>query len=274
MKKRFLYTLIFIGLFQSATAQIVYDSFNETRVINGQSTEITDQGILKFLIQHRFGRLKDGLDEFFGLDQASIRLGLDYGICDKFMIGIGRSSYNKTVDGYLKYRVFQQKTSFPLSIAIHAGATYDDQMKSTSERDIKPSYRLSYISQVLISSKINSRLSLQIQPVYIHKNLVATPEDDNDIFALGAATRIKLSKIYSLNFEYFYNFSETSFVTYNPFSVSFEVETKGHFFSFVYSNSLGMTEDSFITETTDTWGNGEIHLGFNITRVFNVNHHR
>lgn len=275
--QQLMFKLLYIPLLfivPAANGQLVYDTFNETRVVNGQSTEITDQGIMKFIVQHRFGRIKDGFEEFFGIDQATVRLGLDYGITKDFMLGIGRSSYNKTYDGYLKYRIKQQTTDFPLSLTAHAGATIDGQLKSNEVQSIEFSNRLSYIGQLLISSKLHDRISLQIQPVYIHKNLVDTPLDDNDIFALGAATRIKLSKVYSINMEYYYDFSESSYTKYNSFSLSFDVETKGHFFSVIYTNSQGMTEDAFITESLDTWENGEMHIGFNITRVFNVNHRR
>ena len=38
-----------------------------------QSVEMTSGGELSFIIGHRFGKISDGLDEFFGLDQATIR---------------------------------------------------------------------------------------------------------------------------------------------------------------------------------------------------------
>ncbi len=79
-------------------------SFKTTRVINGHSTENTARGVLDFKIGHRFGTLEEGVSNFFGLDQASIRLGFDYGITDRLMVGIGRSSYQKTVDGFAKYK--------------------------------------------------------------------------------------------------------------------------------------------------------------------------
>ncbi|NQZ78087.1 MAG: hypothetical protein HRT61_18580, partial [Ekhidna sp.] len=57
-------------------------TFKGTRVINGHSIETRTNGVLEFIISHRFGALNTGYEEFWGLDFANIRLGLEYGITD------------------------------------------------------------------------------------------------------------------------------------------------------------------------------------------------
>jgi hypothetical protein len=82
----------------------IYNTFGGTHLINGQTIETINKKTMAMIISHRFGRVNGGWREFFGLDQASIRLGFEYGILDNLTVGLGRSNYNKTFDGYVKYR--------------------------------------------------------------------------------------------------------------------------------------------------------------------------
>ena len=107
----------------------------------------------------------------------------------------------------------------------------------------------------------------------MHRNLVATELDPNDIWAMGAGGRMKLSKRISLNAEYYYMANPKKYMSqtiYNPLSVGIDIETGGHVFQLIFTNSLAMIEKGFIGETTGSWGKGDIHFGFNISRVFTV----
>ena len=107
--------------------EYVYNAFKSTRVIMAPSMEMLSPGVLDFRILHRFGRVNGGAYEFFGLDgPATVRLGLDYGITDDLMVGIGRSTFNKELDGFIKYRLIQQATgqkASPVSLIAIAGST-------------------------------------------------------------------------------------------------------------------------------------------------------
>src|SRR5688572_30526328 len=83
-------------------------TFKGTRLVNGHTIETKNAGSLEFIFQHRFGSLDGGLYEMFGLDEAYVRLGLDYGITDRLSVSIGRNSADKIMDGYLKYKVLRQ----------------------------------------------------------------------------------------------------------------------------------------------------------------------
>ena len=113
------------SLQDSATKkEYVSGAFKSSRVINGHSIEMLGKGVLDLRILHRFGPVNQGVNQFFGLDQASMRLGFDYGITKNFTVGIGRTTTNKELDGFLKYRLVQQSKgpgSFPLSIVLVAG---------------------------------------------------------------------------------------------------------------------------------------------------------
>lgn len=254
-------------------------SFKSTRVINGHSLENTARGVLDFRISHRFGYVNSGVDGFFGLDDATIRLGLDYGITDRLMVGIGRSSYQKTVDGFTKYKILRQCTSgcsMPITLSFLATSSI-----TTLQTEQLPWYdptrtdyfthRLAYTFQVILGRKFNENLSLQLNPGLVHRNLVGRAEEANDVIHISAAGRFKLTKRLALTTEYFYILPDQIDAKYhNSFSVGVDIETGGHVFQLQFTNSTGMFERSFITETEGQWGKGDIRYGFNISRVFTV----
>lgn len=252
-------------------------TFKSTRIMNGHSIERMPSGQLDFRISHRFGRLNTGPYEFFGLDQSSIRLGLEYGITDWLMVGAGRSSNKKTFDGFIKLSPLRQSTggrNMPVSVSFFSSVALETVKWSDPERTNYFSSRLSYSSQLLIARKISQTFSFQLTPAYVHRNLVAAEIDPNDLWAIGAGGRMKLTSRISLNAEYFYllNADNTymSQPVYNPLSVGFDIETGGHVFQLIFTNSLSMTEKGFIGETTGRWLKGDIHFGFNISRVFTL----
>jgi hypothetical protein len=257
--------------------EFVRGTFKGTRVINLQSVEKVAPGALQFLIQHRFGPINGGAYQLYGLDQATIRFALEYGITKFLMAGIGRSSFGKTYDGFVKASLIRQSkgsNSIPFSL-LYFGSTALNTLK-WADPGIKNyfSSRLSYTHQIIIGSKVNESFSIEIVPTLIHKNLVEAANDPNGIYAIGAGLRYKLSKRMSLNMEYVYRIppkdkSAPSYVNYyNSFSLGLDIETGGHVFQLHLTNSLPMIEKGFIAETSERWGNGGIHLGFNISRDF------
>lgn len=251
-------------------------TFKSTRVLNGHSIERMPAGQLDFRISHRFGTLNQGAYNFFGLDQANTHLSLEYGIWNWLMVGVGRGTFEKTFDGFIKFSVLRQSTgevNMPVSASILTSAALNSLKFTATDRTNYFSSRLTYTAQLLVARKISQALSLQLAPTYLHRNLVPTELDPNDLFAAGAGGRIKLTKRISLNAEYYYivnpknNMSQT---LYNPLSVGFDIETGGHVFQLILTNSLGMIEKDFIGQTTGTWKRGDIHFGFNISRVFTL----
>lgn len=257
-------------------------AFKANRVVNGHSIENTAKGVLDTKFSHRFNPLRQGIYDIFGLDGASIRIGADYGVTDRFMIGFGRSTYEKTIDGFAKYKILRQCSgakNIPVTLAYVIDAQLRTVKFSDLERDNKFSDRLFYTHQLLIGRKFNSNFSLQIMPTLLHRNLTATPTDKNDVFSMGIAGRIKLTKRVALNAEYYYvpeGQIETPYV--NSLSVGFDIETGGHVFQLHFTNAAYMTYKGFMTETTEDWffkgGDGKtlsgIRFGFNISRVFTL----
>ncbi len=257
---------------QETSNEIVTSIFKGTRILNGHSVENRKKQELEFIISHRFGRVNLGFDELFGLDQANIRFAFEYGLNDNLTIGIGRSSFEKTFDSFLKYSLIHQtkgEKSFPFAISLFgsiAAKTIKDY-PPTDKRTFAES--LFYVGQVLIARKVSSDFSVQLTPTYIHRNTVKIAEDPYDIFALGFGSRLKLSKRVSLNSEYFHAFNESmSINARNSLSFGVDIETGGHVFQLILSNSITMIEKSFIAETTGNFFGGDIHFGFNLSRTF------
>lgn len=254
------------------TKNIVTSTFKGTRIINGHSIENRKDKELEFIISHRFGAINLGFDELFGLDQSNIRFALEYGLNDNLTAGFGRSSFEKTYDVFLKYSLLKQKRgekSFPFAVSLFgsvAAKTLKDY-DPADKRTFKES--LFYVGQVLIARKVSPSFSFQITPTYVHRNSVKLAADPHDIFAVGLGTRIKLSKRVSFNSEYFYALDHlSSLKTTNSMAFGVDIETGGHVFQLILSNAITMIEKSFITETTGNFFEGDIHLGFNISRTF------
>jgi hypothetical protein len=249
--------------------------FKSTRVIMSHSIQMLKPGVLDFLILHRFGNVNRGLYELFGLDQATFRLAFDYGITKDLTIGIGRSSYKKELDGFLKYRIIQQETgqnALPISMVVVGGITLNTLRFADPARKNYFSSRLGYYAQVLAGRKFSEAFSLQLMPTIVHQNLVTNSKDPNDLFAAGIGGRIKLSKRISLNADYYYviNKNEQLENFHNPLSIGFDIETGGHVFQLHFTNAIGMNERVFLTETINDWADGDIQFGFNISRAFQI----
>src|SRR5687767_10921437 len=256
------------------TTEYATASFKTNRVINLHSLENTSYGVLDVKISHRFGFINGGAYELFGLDESTIRLGLDYGISERFTIGIGRSSFEKTYDGFLKYKVLRQSTginNMPLTLAVLGTAAIQTLKWTNPDRDNLFSSRLSYVGQLIIGRKFSNSISFQISPTIVHRNLVATAAEENDVYAIGFGGRVKLHKRFSLNAEYIYVLPDQLDPAYrNSLSLGFDIETGGHVFQLHFTNSTSMIEKGFVAESTGDWADGGIHFGFNISRVFTI----
>jgi len=256
---------------QSSSKEFVTNAFKSSRVINGHSMEFIGKGVLDFRILHRFGRANVGVSEWFGLDQASMRMGFDYGLGKNLTIGIGRCTFKKEVDGFLKLRLVSQKTNgTPFSVIVVTGMSVYTFKNTDPLHDVTFSSRAGYYYQSIIGRKFSRKFSLQLSPTIVHRNEVEAG-DVNDTYAIGIGSRFKLSKRTALVVDYFPVLNRpSSSDTRNSLSLGFDIETGGHVFQLHFSNSTGMNERAFITDTHDSWGKGEVRFGFNLSRVFTV----
>lgn len=261
---------------EEATTDYTTASFKTNRVVNGHSIENTAAGVLDFKISHRFGPVRNGVYDLFGLDGAGIRIGLDYGITDRLMIGVGRNSKEKIIDGFAKYKILRQssgKKNVPVTLSYLVDAQIKTIKFPDPTRENYFSSRLYYTHQLLIGRKFNDYFTLQLMPTLVHRNLVETRAEKNDVLAMGVASRIRLTRRVTLNAEYYYVLPDQIKSIYtNVFSVGFDIETGGHVFQLHFTNSSDMSYKGFITETSEKWFGdmSGVRFGFNISRVFTI----
>ncbi|MCC7297791.1 MAG: hypothetical protein IT244_05610 [Bacteroidia bacterium] len=250
-----------------APVEKVQNSFKTTKVINLQSLEVTDAGVFDFKVNHRFGPVNSGAYNAFGLDGAITRIGGEYGVIPNLMVGMGRSSFEKTIDGYFKYRFMHQRSdnSVPFTALLLGSAAYRNVNFSFPITTVE---RMAYAAQLILGRKFTDGFSLQLSPSVSHYNM-ASVEVPNTQYALGIAMRQKLSTRTTLNLEYIPVFSEKG-KYYNSISFGFDIETGGHVFQLHFTNSTGNNEANFISRTDGEWSTAGFRFGFNISRVFTI----
>jgi hypothetical protein len=260
---------------ESSGSDFTTATFKSTRLINGHSIEMRPGGVLEFVISHRFGTLNGGINELYGLDESQIRIALEYGLSDKINVGFGRSSFLKTLDGFVKYKILRQGTgsgTAPISLVGLGSSTIKTGPTAFTVPDRagnKFTHRMAYTFQLLAARKVNSNFSVQLMPTLVHQNIVSQKVQKNDILALGIGGRHKLTQRLAFNVEYYHQLTE-HIGTENTLAVGLDIETGGHVFQLHFTNTRAMNNKGFITETTGNWGDGDIHFGFNVSRVFNV----
>jgi hypothetical protein len=261
---------------ESTQSEVVYATFKGTQLINASTNETPGEGVLQFMMAHRFGSFNDDyLYNFFGLDNAQVRMQLDYGVTDRLNIGIGRSSFLKVADGFIKYQLLQQQKgtkTVPVSITLHSSTNYRSA-RYTDGIDHAVSDRLSYMHQAIIARKWNRKLSTLVSPSVVHFNLVPTAQDPNTTAHITLGARYKISNRMALTGEstLLSNREFSSGERYTtPFALGVDIETGGHVFQLHISNTRAMNGPYWMARNPYSSSNGGLFLGFNISRVFTV----
>jgi len=242
-------------------------AFKGLQIVTLQTTKMPAKNEYYFVVSHRFGTVKDGISEFFGLDKATTKIGGVYGITNWLSVSASRHTLLKVYETGLKYRLARQNADFPVDIVGYNTLDINTFLEKENYPKIEFGDRLTYITQVLISRKFSEKLSFELIPSYIHKNLYNPALENDNQFSLGAGGRMKLTKRLSLNMEYVQNFDKPSFYT-NPLSIGLDIDTGGHVFQLLFTNSQAMTEGGYITNAAGDWGKGDFFFGFNLYRVF------
>jgi hypothetical protein len=252
----------------TASSIPVQATFKATRIVNSQSIELTRPKTLEFMILHRFGSMGNGFYDLFGMDEAAIRFDLKYGINDRISLGAGRSSLNKTYDIFTKLKILKQTSggsSFPFSLALFSKIEI-----STINQDLPINDQLTFDIQVLAARKFNPSISVQVMPTFIHRNLVQTAEDSNDLLSFGIGGRVKVTRRVSINADTFFPLGERDESFKQSWGLGCDIETGGHVFQLMITNVQGSFESEYIENATGTFDELNLFLGFNITRVFSL----
>lgn len=256
--------------------------FKSLKIVNFESTKLANKKDFYLIIAHRFGSVKNGIDDFFGLDYSVTQIKFIYGITDWLNVGIARSSKDKKYGLHAKYRLKPQvENGFPVSIVGYNLITVNTSLKDDNYPNIDFQDKLTYTSQILVSRKFNENLSLLVAPSYIHENLATRSyvvqdegstiayDEENDQFAIGLGGRYKISKRVSINLDYGIHLNRNSNSVYNnPLSIGADIETGGHVFQMHFTNAQAMFEEGFITQGEGDWADGDFFFGFNLVRVF------
>lgn len=251
---------------------LVEATFKGSRIINGHSVITRKKGAFEFLIAHRFGRLNSGAYELFGIDNANVRFGFEYGLDDRLTLGFGRNSFQKTYDGFAKWALLRQqkgKRNIPVSVTWFSSVAWKSLRDPATDELPEFSTTLSYVHQLFIAQKVNKNFSWQLSPSIVHFNFVE--QDQSNVLPLvGIAARHKVGPRISINAEYFIRLAaaDEPAEMYNPIAIGVDIETGGHVFQLQLTNARSMVEKGFLRETTGDFFSGDIHFGFNLTRVF------
>lgn len=254
----------------SKEKQIETSAFKGLQICNMQSTKLVSKGEWYVLISHRFGDLTEGFENFFGLDNAETKIGGIYGATDWLSFGVSRHTYNKIFELTAKYKLAnQEKEGFPFAIVGYNTMDINSKLNTDEYPNLKFNNRLAYSTQLLISRKFSEKFSLEITPIYIHKNIYDPITENKNQFLIATGGRYKFRKRMSLNLEYAARINapeQTQF--HNPLTVGVDIETGGHVFQMVFSNSQPMNDVSAFTNAAGKWNGGSLYFGFNLYRVF------
>jgi hypothetical protein len=259
----------------------VIAAFKGLKVVNFESTKLANKNDFYLIVSHRFGTVKNGFDDLFGLDQSVTQIKFIYGINEWLNLGFARSSNYQKYGLHAKYRLFNQTDKFPVTIVGYNLLTANTSLKDDQYPNIDFGDKLTYTTQVIFSRKFNENFSMILSPTYIHENLATRSieimedgttmnyDEENDQFAIGVGGRYKLSKRVSINADYGIHLNRNSNSNFkDPLSIGLDIETGGHVFQVHFTNAQGMFEESFIVNGNGDWGDGDFFFGFNLSRVF------
>lgn len=253
----------------------VYETFRTYYLLNGHTTEMIAKRDLLLNISHRFnGYTSEGIQELFGLDgSANIRLELMYGLTENLDVGFGRSSFFKTYDGTVKYRLVQQiEQGVPFSLVLLGNtAIRTHEWSELEAASLERKHRISYQVQAMVSSKVSEFLSIQLMPTYIHRNLVEELEEENGIMSLGAGASVKFAPSVAFKVEYYHRFSEANIGAkslHHAVGFGIDIANERHSYQLHFTNNTGLIGQEFIPNTHDNFWNNQIHFGFRIVRRF------
>lgn len=253
-------------------SQYELPAFKAMQIGNLQSTKIADKKDLYLIVSHRFGPFAEGIDNFFGLDGANTKIQFAYSFWDGVQFSLSRDSFEKTYSGSAKIRLKKQSSKFPLNIVAYGSTDIASQLKTQFNPGLRFKDRVSITAQILASRRISKNISLLIAPTFVRQNNLQKFNNTGDLnlnqFIVGMGGRVKISKRMSINADYAINLSrhENSIFS-NPLTLGLDIETGGHVFQLVFTNSKASNDSGFLTRTEGKWFN-DVAFGFNIVRVF------
>jgi hypothetical protein len=260
----------------NTSGNIIDKTFPAIQIFNHPTTDVLPRGEMKLYIGHRMGEIGTGLDGLFGLFTANSRFGADLGLFKTITIGIGSTSQSKLYDGYIKWQIVNQGwKNMPVSIALFSNATIQaGDLGYPTTVTTETWQRMTYTSELMFSRKFGNRISAQIMAAYVHRNMTATINDKNEVFAAGLAANFKITNVWHIAAEYSYvPKGQVELEGFRGSQLSFGVQIHSgprHVFQLFFSNSAGINEGTVLTQSTGGHGFKHLHLSFNLPTTFKI----
>ncbi len=256
-------------LFAQDEAAPVMPAFETLTLVDAQTTASPYKGQFMLEIQHRFSEIKEIKDIFGIYGSANTRIGLSYGISDKLMLGFGTTRKNMLQDLEWKYAILTQTSKLPISLSYHGNAVLDarDQKFFGPEEDFQFAYRMSYLNELIISSRIGDKVSLQVVPTFVWFN--AVPEGySNANASINFGGRFQVLGFSSIILEYEQPLIDTETNVYPNLAFGVEIGTSTHSFRVFASNYDYIVRNQNIAFNPNNPWDGDFRFGFNITIRF------
>ena len=240
------------------------------------------------MIQHRFGNIENGKDLFGIFGAANIRLGLNYGFCKRFSLGIGATKDNHQYDVEWKYAILKQTkgSGMPVSLSYYgnvyiragANASFINQ-----ENKYTAANRCHFFNELMVARKFNDHFSMQLGASYTYLNYVADSTLTHGFIGVHAVASYRINVMSSIQFEYDMNLNPdkvpditdpTKKVNFQKpnLSIGYEVSTGQHQFQIFVGTGNGIAGTEIISaNTNDFTKKNSLLIGFNITRQFDFN---
>jgi len=247
----------------------VMPAFETLTLVDAQTTASPYKGQFMLEIQHRFSQIEEIADLFGIYGSANTRIGMSYGITDKLMVAFGTTRKNMLQDLEWKYAILTQNSNLPISLSYHGNAVLDarDQKYFGPEEDYKFAYRMSYLNELIVSSRVGEKVSLQVAPTFVWFN--AVPEGYNNINAsINAGARFQVLGFSSTILEYEQPLIDADTDVYPNLAFGVEIGTSTHSFRVFASNYDYIVRNQSIAFNSNNPWDGDFRFGFNITIRF------
>jgi len=239
--------------------------FHATAVVDLPTAVTLDKGLWQFEISHRFiPPFSDGGDALYGLDgPVNMRIALGYAASDHLSVTLGRSNLYDNVDLQFKYgRIDVAEGTLPLQAAVQLGGAWSTDYPGLDAGD---SHSFQFYAQVVANARIGRRLALGVVPSYLY-NAILESSDTEQALTIGLQGQFYVNKLMSLLAEW--NITDSGYYyKHDAASIGIELETGGHFFKIVATNSTRLNPSQFLMGTNANFAPDNWHLGFNITRL-------
>ena len=246
-----------------------FSAFKAVKIVNNQSTKQASEKELYLYVSHRFGSIDEGINTLFGLDIANTKIELLYGLTNNLQIGFSRESFKKTYSLNAKYNITTQSSKLPINSSLYISYNYNSLLDQDIYPTLSNSDRNLFFSQLLLSKNFSDKISLQLSPTYAKRGFNETIFEQENNIILGLASSYRITNRLAFNIEYSANLDRPEISPFNDvLSFGIDIETGGHVFQLLFSNTQTIDNVSVMTDAEGSWKDGKIYFGFNILRVF------